>query len=190
MGRMAGMMRSGLDIVVLCFLTATRVNALQVDMTVIDAQTKAPIAAFQVIDGGYEAGERIRWQWRRRWNGANGTASFEHRGAWERELYRIEADGYMPAVSRTVLRDEGAAELTFELERHDGFVSQIVTPGGAPAAGAQVLLCTNSMEGSLRNGVLKARFEGYRVRADDDGKFRLPPEADEFLIAAAHDAVV
>jgi hypothetical protein len=158
---------------------------------VIDAATKRPIALFRVIPGALN-GHGATWQ-------PHLITAHQHglfelpptERAWDETRFRVEAEGYRPAVSRIVKKLEGEVKLTFALQADPGISAIVRTPDGAPAARAQAIWTTVSREATGRGATItpsgRAESLGARVvTADAAGRFRLPPESAPGTILVAH----
>jgi len=163
---------------------------LTVSGRVFDAATAAPIPRFRVILGA-ESSHGVMWQGHRITHHEGGRFDLppEER-AWERTWFRVEAEGYRPAVSRIVKKSEGVVALEFTLVADPGLEAVVHTPDGTPAAGAQATWSTLSHEAAGTGATITLssdeRLDARVVTADTDGRLRLPPESDPGTIIIAH----
>ncbi len=148
---------------------------LQLAGSIVDAETNRPLARCTVIRGvEYDDGRAPEWQL-----GIGGKTITD--GRYESEFIskifswriRVEADGYMPAVSR-IFRpggpDKGLVTYDFELSKARPLTGSVLGPDGAPLADAEVFSATSlfvvndrkASSESLRN----ARMAGPMRRAD------------------------
>ncbi len=110
--------------------------------------------------------------------------------AWERSWFRVEAEGYRPAVSRIVKKSEGVVALEFALVADPGLEAVVHTPDGTPAAGAQAAWSTLSHAAAGNGATITfsadERLGTQVVTADAQGRLRLPPESDPGTVIIAH----
>ena len=163
---------------------------LTVSGRVLDAVTADPIPRFRVILGA-ESSRGVMWQGHRITHHEGGRFDLppEER-AWERTWFRVEAEGYRPAVSRIVKKSEGVVALEFALVADPGLEAVVHTPDGTPAAGAQAAWSTLS-HAAVGHGTTitlssDERLDARVVTADTNGRLRLPPESDPGTIIIAH----
>ena len=160
--------------------------AAQIFGKVVDAQTKEPIQAFQVIMGRVFSGEDVmNWERYNPLRASGGKYSYRN----EQNLFGgrirllVEAKGYLPQVSPPL---SPSVWLTndFELRRGDGPKGALKLPNGQPAAGVKVALLTGDYL-QLKDGRIESRGTGDSVvTSDADGKFALPAAYATRLVAA------
>lgn len=167
--------------------------ALGIDVSgrVVDAKSRKPIESFQIVRAERNRpADHVTWQ-----SGYLKTfhdGQFEHheKQAWDATVFRIEADGYRPHVTRPVVRGEGNVDLLVELETDPGTLGVVLTPQGEPACGARVARCTWTDEVSVEGDEL--RFAGHgavlgkRTQTAGDGSFRLSTEIDSWILVVCH----
>lgn len=164
---------------------------LTVHGRVTDAATKKPIAQFRIIPGAVMS-YGITWQPHLITTHKDGEFKLPPNGrAWDETSFRIEAEGYRPASSRIVNKREGEVSLDFPLVADRGISAVVMTPEGAPAAGANVAWATLSREATGHGSTISlsghAESLGAKVAiADSAGRFHLPPESDHGMIIFAH----
>ena len=159
-------------------------------LKVSDAKTKQPIPSFTVAWSGRELPTATY-----SWLGtpakfSDGKDEFHQENPWPQTALRIEADGYLPFITRTILRSEREVAIDVAMQPDAGIAGIIVLPDGAPAAGAAVTLCTRNHEVTVQGGKLRCgRGSDDRMLAKTaaDGSFRLPAEVDHWLLVVAHD---
>jgi hypothetical protein len=171
--------------------TAAQPASLTVRGHVFDASTLEPIALFRLIPGA--PGSRgVTWQPHLITTHERGRfALAPDRRAWAQTVFRVEAVGYRPGVSRLVLKAEGEVALDFALVADAGPTAVVHTPDGTPAAEAEAAWATVSYEATALGPTI--RYSGHAERlgarvvtADAEGRFRLPPESDPATIMIAH----
>ena len=95
---------------------------------------------------------------------------------------RVEADGYMPAVSRVIRDDEDDPVVNFVLHKGAGVSGVVHLPDGTPLAGADVVLVVTVASGVPHQW---PAADGQRSPGRQDGRrrpFHLPAAG-----AAVHD---
>jgi len=109
----------------------------------------------------------------------------------EPQLLRVEAPGYLAAVSRPLEPDEGTQRIEFRLTRAPAVAGTALSPDGEPLAGADVLLATPSQMMSVSNGRHSDYDKGDKRNvatvADAAGRFELPPQDEPFVLVVLHD---
>lgn len=168
--------------------TITLMKPLKVTGGVVDDATGEPIAAFTVRPG-------IDWGMRRptSWlqygerRGAEGRYEIEFSEPRDGHVFRIEAEGYLPAVSRLFKDDEGEATFDVRLKRGEGVSGVVVGRGGKPAAGASVCLIAEGTSAQFENGKPPKRNDAVLTETDQDGRFQFPSQEGEFVLVAMND---
>jgi hypothetical protein len=159
---------------------------LTISGKVVDAETKQPIKKFRAIPG-------YVWQGRVSLPDANQITSskgrYEIRETYEQSAYlvRVEADGFMPAVSRKIKSDEGNVTIDFELVKGNSIAAKVLTPAGVPAAGAKVALAAPEERIVIREGELQELAGNANVRETDQaGQFRAQTKRNNSWIIVTH----
>jgi len=102
-------------------------------------------------------------------------------------LFRIEADGYQPAVSRDIQSNEGAIAIDFDLNPGQNVDAKVVTPRNLPAAGAKVALGLAGEQIVVENGEIDEKQTlCARGTTDEAGRFHFPPQDKEFELVITH----
>lgn len=163
---------------------------LVVSGSVIDAKTRMPIPSFRVVSGlrdapGLNSGE----YWNRR--EAEQFTSGKYRVTNSREalahMWRIEAEGYKNAVTRDIKMDEGSITIDFELQPAADIQATILTPEGKAAAEADIAIGVARDRITIRNGKIREQeTRATRLKADPDGRFRIPDPDVPFQIVIMH----
>ncbi|NNE00558.1 MAG: carboxypeptidase regulatory-like domain-containing protein [Pirellulaceae bacterium] len=165
-------------------------GAIRVQGEVRDAETGEPIKELRLIIGSPYNDIHTNWQGHLITEHADGRYEWFNRRPWLKTRLRIEADGYRPAISPTFTRDAGDVTMDFQLRPDKGIFGTVVGAQGDVVAGAEVAMATFRRETSVQNGKLiyvnGQRLGAELVLTDQMGKFRVPPEADPYLIVAAH----
>jgi hypothetical protein len=162
---------------------------LVISGSVVDAETKAPIKAFKVTPG-IMAG-RPNWEFNRASTVTGGKYEVRQDREYAAFAVCIEADGYLPAVSRNVKSDEGRVTIDFELKKGKDVTAAILTPDCKPAAGAKIALGASGSQIHVSNGDI-ANMQTYAVRtiSDENGRFHFSPQGDAFQLVITHPAGV
>lgn len=158
---------------------------LTVTIRATDAETGEPVPQFQVITGilWQTDGQQPSWQRNQRDKpGRNGQwqETFTHNYPFL--VFRIEADGYTPAVSDRVSKDAGTVELAFALKKGTPLAGTVVDPYGKPVSDATVCLAIGNNMLLVRNGRLENNLSQATSQTKADGGFSFPPQADDFVL--------
>ena len=168
----------------------TLLRPLLVRGKVVDAKSGKPIEKFRTIPG-IDWGRGGSPYWERRGVDAeytDGTYELTFSSTRPGHFVRIEADGYLPAVSRSIADDEGEVVVDFKLEKGEGLAGVIYLPDGKPAAGAKAILATPSQGAYIQNG---RRIHSQRcptITTGPDAQYSFPPQVDPWCIMVLHDA--
>jgi hypothetical protein len=166
---------------------------------ILDATTKQPVTAFDLIFGTYyppqvqgytgwarEAalhfqGDSYRYvfsspaQMDSRDGIAPGEEGF-HR-------IRIEAPGYEPGVSRPIANDEESVSIDFQLKPAPVIHGEITAVDGSPVKGAQIVVAGPGNPLQIINGACRSKWDQLSVNTNDKGEYDLPPQEEDFPIA-------
>jgi hypothetical protein len=160
---------------------------LVVSGSVVDAETGEPIKSFRVIWGIRSTTDHMNWVRDRPIEGRDGQYVMRQSYGYPAHLVRIEADGYLPAVSREIESDEGDVRIDFKLEKGQNVAATVLTPSGAPAAGAKIALGVAGSQISVENGEIDdGSTYAARLEADEAGRFSFPPQEGPFQIVVTH----
>ena len=120
---------------------------------------------------------------------SDGDGHFELKNApADRWMYRIEAEGYMPAESRVFqpyAPDKGKVTYDFKLSKAPQLTGTVLGVDGKPLAGANVYLATERMNIQNRTDVYSGTAQS--VQTDADGRFELNPEVEPFCLVVVHE---
>jgi len=166
---------------------------LRIRGSVVDAETGRPIDAFTLLIGDETKDELHRWN--------RDLAYHRHDGRYEAVLVmpkpevrslRVEADGYLPAVSREFRSTEGLQTYDFKLTRGslpaDPALSGIIRlPDGSPAEGATVTLATKSYPVYLKDGRDENPQRHPTLKTGPEGRFAFPRQTDPAMILVEHE---
>ena len=163
---------------------------LKISGRVVDAESKEPIKAFRIVPGlawGRE-GDSPSWTRYRIKNGRDGTYSHQFGEPYPQYFLRVEAEGYLPAASRSFSADEGKATFDFELQKGSGPEGVVLDPEGKPTEGARVYICSKSSRPYVREGRNTDDRDSVGATTDADGKFRLPPQLEPHSLLVLHES--
>ncbi len=175
-------------------ITLTRATppqeAVRVSGRVVDSETQSPLESFKVSLGevrgtefppDYRAGTRGR--------AGEFKMTLSTPCPFPSYVILVEADGYLPASSKTLAVKDGNQALEIALHKGSGPSGIVRLPGGQPAVGAMVYLCGArggvymDQPGNVRDGVTQAKS----VRADEEGRFTFNPQHDAHSIIVIHE---
>jgi len=161
--------------------------SLKVSGTVVDADSNEPIKDFKFTTGiKWDTSPNVHWQTR---NGGKSTdGRYEHMFSYpyDGHLIRIDAEGYLPGVSRVFYNDEGTVVFDFRLSRGEGFSGVVYLPSGEPASNAEVIVCTPSQGIYMQNG-RNRQGETVSTMTGADGSFTMVPQNEDFTLVVIHD---
>jgi RNA polymerase sigma factor (sigma-70 family) len=184
--------------------TITLPPALVISGTVCDAASGEPIPKFRLFTGFPEIcfvrglGPTTKGNWN---TGADNRRTFEG-GRFRQVLeepvlggdddpsfiFKFEAEGYAPAVSRVVGAYEGEVQLDVALRRAAATVITVLLPDGRPAAKAEIGLVSPTSGLRLVPGGFARENElggGGLGCADQQGRFTLPADDTISRVIAA-----
>jgi len=167
----------------------TMYGLLTVTGRVMDAETKEPIEEFQAMPGiKWSEEQAARWNRRDAKTFANGRYGITFDYPRYGHLVRVEADGYLPGISRVFKDDEGEQVFDFELEKGTGPSGTVLSPDGEPLSDATLALATPGQPVRISNGSISSRRDDFiTAQSDANGRFSFPPQTDAFAIVALHD---
>jgi beta-lactamase regulating signal transducer with metallopeptidase domain/uncharacterized GH25 family protein len=161
--------------------------ALVVSGKVIDAETKEPVKTFQVLPGVRSSESHMNWVQGERFTATGGEYRIRHTHDYFAHLIRIEANGYQAALSRDIKSNEGNVSIDFELQKGQDVAATVLTPSGAPAAGANIALGIAGSQINIMNGEIDGGSTyAARKDTDDSGQFRFPPQGTAFQLVIVH----
>ncbi|MHB1562387.1 MAG: sigma-70 family RNA polymerase sigma factor, partial [Isosphaeraceae bacterium] len=151
---------------------------LRVRGRVTDADTGRPITRFTLVPGDTDSGlEFAAWEnnHAREITGLSYDVTLST--VMPARLIRIEAPGYLPAISRVLKDDEEEAVVHFALRRGEGIAGVVRAPDGSPLAGVEIALATDFRPAHIQDGrfVLETALQPRIVRTGADGRFVLEP---------------
>ena len=104
-------------------------------------------------------------------------------------VFKFEAEGYAPFVTRVVRADEGEAQFDVRLRAAAAIDVTVLLPDGQPAADADIGLVSPGAGLVLISGGLShinLQYVGSLLTTDGQGQFRLPPDDAVARVIAAH----
>ena len=169
-------------------VTITLLKTLKVSGGVVDDATGEPIAAFTVTPGiDWGSGRPPYWDRQSARRQAGGRYEIDFSEPRAGHFVRIEADGHLPAVSRSFKDDEGDVTFDVRLKRGEGVSGVVVAPGGKPAAGASVCLITAGTGVPITNGRPPDRRYAAMAETDQNGRFHFPAQDGKFALVVLGD---
>ncbi len=184
--------------------TITLPPALTLSGTVRDAANGQPIPRFRIIIG-WPSSNPIAGEAQTEWSSIDRFwLSFEG-GKFRHVLeepaivgmpnpgyvFKFEADGYAPFVTRSVRADEGEVQFDVALRAATSTAVTVVLPDGGPAANTDIGLVSPGARLSLVPGGFSRRnmqSGGRLLLTDEEGRFDLPPDEAITRVIAAHAA--
>ena len=164
--------------------------AIRVVGKVFDAETKKPVPAFTIFKGFRFLGQsRIHWEDYHTTVGRDGAFENVYSDESRDFFVKIEADGYAPNVSDEISLSKDRVEFDFALEKATdtaakGISGQILGVDGKPVYRATVALALKDRSPYIQNGTLYSGSNCVSATTGEDGRFTLPPLADEDIEAA------
>jgi RNA polymerase sigma factor (sigma-70 family) len=166
---------------------------IRVRGNVTDAETNKPVPQFRVIEGEAFGNQRTVWRARTGTPGNEGrfhVSPFNYDQPGTAFFIRIEADGYLPAVSREIIPGESEVVLDFRLRKGTGPSGIVRLPDGSPASGADVYLNNPRKYGlsfdNNRQQYLSLGPDQFWVKTDRDGRFVFQPKDESFGVIVLH----
>ncbi len=163
---------------------------------VIDARTKQPLPVFRVVRGRYFPEHPRTWSdWRH--DSPQPFTQGEYRctlgepvrmhnadhspGEIGAHRLRVEADGYIPAISRPIANEEQDVRIDFELEPGAVVAGTVRDEQGHALPGVMIIVAGHGNPVFVMNG--KVRQRGYvAVTTDAQGRYELPPQEEDFPV--------
>jgi len=169
--------------------TVTLPRPLHVVGTVIDKEIREPIPTFRVVPAlDWLTGSPPFIQRSRAFEAKAGRYEWETRRTDTGHYVRIEADGYLPAMSKMMrVGDSEQVTINFELEKGHNIEGVVLGIEGKPLADADVMMCTAMQSLDLSNGRLSRPSDALIARTTAQGRFSFPPETDPFLLVVVND---
>lgn len=166
----------------------------QISGVVVDFRTKLPVKDFSVFIGDAERPDDFR-NWKRAKVDSTGDGKFrlEVKGIsrvadWRRHyVLKVEAEGYLPALSPRLRRGHDYTETTFELRPGRGLNGIVRLPNGQPAEGAELKLIPKGLPFSVGRDSLKPQSGVTNTtKTDAGGRFSLAADPDAIALLAIH----
>jgi hypothetical protein len=161
---------------------------LRISGIVADADSREPINEFWLIPGIKSGTDgQVYWERGKTARYTGGTYDFRFCCPDDGLFIRIEAEGYMPRISRAFGADEGDVPFDFVLERGRKAAGTVYLPNGEPAAGVEVAVGTTSQTPQIENGELLRDTDLQIVETGLDGWFSFQPQFEPYLLVAVGD---
>lgn len=210
------MLKTMTAVLVLAILAVSRLQAFAlgpaaaadeplVRLAVVDAETGAPVERFVVVPGVPYSDRNqppiASWQPHLVRESTGGQYDWPRARSYKEFRLRVEADGYRPSNTPWIRAADGPKKLTIQLRKDAGLRGVIVTQGATPAAGAVLGIALPNRTLRLNGRTIEHAFDPpaakpsdrwrqpIAVRADADGRFRLPAESDPAaLLVVVHES--
>lgn len=172
-------------------LKERREGDIHVTGTVVDAETKKPIARFIVGEGRLDPmSGNAQWITTRQTPGTNGTLDMFVNIGRGVPVLMVEADGYIPQSSGPLTGTE--TNLAMALKRGEGPNGVILKPNGDLAIGVKVYMADMRKGVYVQDSSLRPNdgiYQGTRsTRTDDSGRFAFRAKVDDYAILVLDDA--
>jgi thiol-disulfide isomerase/thioredoxin len=167
----------------------TLVKPLKVSGGVTDADTGRPIDTFTVLPGiDWGNGRSPYWERQSARKESGGRFEVDFTEPRAGHLIRIEAEGYLPASSRSFTDSEGEVRFDFALKKGEGVSGVVLGLDAQPLAGASVCLVVPGTSTQLVNGRPPDRRDTPVVETGRDGRFRFPAQEGKFTLVVLYDS--
>lgn len=168
--------------------TITMHPVLRVAGRVVDKETGQPIPKFTVTPG-IDYGDARPTYWERRPSKTLADGRYEIPFSEPRygHLVRVEAEGYLPEVSRPFADEEGEVTFDMALKKGAGLSGTVCLADGKPVSGAEVILCTGSQGAYIREGRNTQKQQSVSVETGPDGQFAFPAQTEPYTLVVLHE---
>lgn len=171
----------------------TLAPALTISGSVRDAATDQPIPHFRMIIGSVSGLTNAFWGRSLDFKDAKFRYVEEKEGGGTGKrralMFRFEAEGYAPIVTRVVGPDESEVQLDIVMQATASTVVTVVLPDGRSATNAGIGVLIPGTQMSMNpDGLLRAIGAERRnvLSTDDEGRFALPPTEAGARVIAVH----
>jgi len=156
--------------------------------TVTDAESGRPIETFDVVPGTVIGAITTLWHtdFAKTHHDGRYEFSFDALGTQPHKV-RIEAKGYLPALSPAHKNDAGDQVFDVRLRKGAWIEGLVRGPDGAPLAGAEVIIATMGEGISIGGGKTYQREYHPHLVTGPDGLFTFSPPDGPFRIIVLHD---
>lgn len=166
---------------------------LKIVGSILDAETNRPLAKCTVTKGWDPDNRAPEWETQIGMPArtiTDGRYEFTVTGEQWLTRIRVEADGYMPAVSRLFKPydpDRGVVTYDFRMKKAAPMSGTVLGLDGRPLAGAEVFLAKQQFHAENGAASANARRTSRMVKSDANGQFRFPPEVEPFYLIVLHE---
>ncbi|MHC4638796.1 MAG: redoxin domain-containing protein [Planctomycetota bacterium] len=165
---------------------------LNISGMVYDADTNEPVRDFSITTGmKWNRTSNIFWNSAQRKSGSGREGSYEYDFTYPADAHfiRIEAEGYLPGISREFGNEEGTVLYDFALEKGAGLNGTVYLEDGTTVSNAEVVICTASRHAYIHNGFNNSQWrKAPSVQTNEMGGFSLPAQTEDYLLVVLHDS--
>jgi beta-lactamase regulating signal transducer with metallopeptidase domain/protocatechuate 3,4-dioxygenase beta subunit len=158
--------------------------------TIVDAETNEPLAKCRLMTGWDPDDRAPDWHVVPAKEITDGRYEITIRGEQSHTRIRVEADGYLPAVSRVFKPydpDRGLVSHDFRMKKAVSMSGTVLGLDSEPLAGAEVFLAKQQFFVEDGTASRNARRTNGMVKTDDQGQFEFPPDVEPFYLVVLHE---
>jgi len=148
---------------------------LRIGGAVVDDETGEPMEGFKVYQGTYwESADDVQWSSYASDEGYKGEYELYIEAGTPAVQVRVEADGYLPTLSRIYNAEEGYQRYDVRMKKGSGPSGVVTKPDGSPAVDVAVYMSPVPGTMALNNGNTVSDDTRY-VRTDEGGRYSFAP---------------
>lgn len=161
---------------------------LRIGGSVVDDETGEAVEAFKVFQGIYwESVDDVQWSAYASDEGYKGEYELYIEAGTPAVQVRVEADGYLPVLSRIYKAEEGYQRYDVRMKKGVGPSGVVRKPDGTIAANVTVFMSPLPGTMALNNGNTRDENTRY-VKTDDEGRYSFAPLHPVFRLAVIDEA--
>jgi protocatechuate 3,4-dioxygenase beta subunit len=168
-------------------------SPIKIAGAILDAETGKPMAKCRLTKGWDPDNRAPDWE-----TGIGHPAQEITDGRYEITLgqqqrytrIRVEADGYLPAVSRLFKPydpDRGTVAYDFKMTKAGPMKGTVLDIDGRPLSGVEVFRATQQFYAEKGTASENARRTSRMTKTDAEGRFEFPPEVEPFYLIVLHE---
>ena len=168
-------------------------SPLKIVGSIVDAETNQPLAKCTLTKGWDPDNRAPEWETQLGIPAKTITdGRYEvviNREQWLTRL-RVEAEGYMPAVSRLFKPydpDQGTVTYDFKMKRAGSMSGTVLGLDGKPLADAEVYLAKQQFSVDDGKASPNAKRTSQMAKTNAQGQFKFPPESEPFYLIVLHE---